>query len=308
VLLLVASLSCQVVPAGSDGRNVRLIVEPEAGPDAVLELIASARESVWVEMYLLTSEGAMAALEGRARSGVEVRVLLEPNPYRNEDGNRVAYGRLAAAGVDVRWATERFRYSHAKMLIVDHARLVVMTLNLTDAGLGGNREFVVVDDDAEDVAGAEGLFVADWVGGVAGASGRLVASPDNTRSTFEGIIEGAGHIVRWQSEELAEPQILAALAAAAGRGVDVTLVWPGPPSGASATLLASGVRVHPVTAPVSHAKAAVADGERCYVGSANLSPTSLDANREVGLLLHDPGVCGRIDATIAADAARSTSP
>jgi phosphatidylserine/phosphatidylglycerophosphate/cardiolipin synthase-like enzyme len=310
ILLLAGALGCQVAPAdgGVSPRSVRLIVQPEAGPTAVLELIEAARESIWVEVYLLTSQAALAALEDRARAGVDVRVLLDAAPYRSEGGNRGAFERLAGAGVDVRWATERFRYAHAKMMVVDRARLVVMTSNLTDAGLGGNREFVVVDEDAEDVAAAGAMFEADWVGGVAAPGGRLVVSPDNTRPTFEALVDGAARTLRWQSEELAEPRMLGAFAAASGRGVAVTVVWPGPPSGASAALAETGVNVRPVAAPVSHAKAAVLDGGWCYVGSANLSPTALDTNREVGLLLRDAEVCGVVDATIAADAAIAAGP
>ena len=48
-----------------------------------------------------------------------------------------------------------------------------MTLNLTDAGLGGNREYAALDDDAADVAAAEAVFAADETGDVAGAAGRL---------------------------------------------------------------------------------------------------------------------------------------
>ena len=50
------------------GRPVALIIEPDAGPDAILDLVASARASVWMEMYLLTDARAIAALAGpRAR-------------------------------------------------------------------------------------------------------------------------------------------------------------------------------------------------------------------------------------------------
>jgi phosphatidylserine/phosphatidylglycerophosphate/cardiolipin synthase-like enzyme len=300
---------CDVAASGGHAAtSLRLIVLPDAGAGAVLALMSAARARLWVEMYLLTSEAAIELLAARARAGAEVRVLLEPAPYLNPDANAGAYRRLAMAGVDVRWTSERFRYSHAKMLIIDDVRLVVMTLNLTDAGLGGNREYVVVDDDPVDVEAAAELFAADQVGAVAVGGGRVVTSPDATRSVFGELIDGATRSLRWQSEELAEPRILAALGAAQARGVAVSAVWPGPASAGSATLAAAGVDLRLVKTPAIHAKAAVADGGRCYVGSANLSPTSLDANREVGLRLDDPALCGAIDATVLSDAARGVSP
>ena len=36
------------------GEPVALVIEPDAGPDAILDLIARRALSVWMEMYLLT--------------------------------------------------------------------------------------------------------------------------------------------------------------------------------------------------------------------------------------------------------------
>ena len=74
-----------------------------------------------------------------------------------------------------------------------------MTLNLTGAGLGGNREYAAVDDDAADVAAAEAMFAADETGGVGRrARGRLVASPDASRADADGPDRQARRR-RWRS-------------------------------------------------------------------------------------------------------------
>jgi len=292
------------------GAPVALVVEPDAGPTAIVDLIAAARRSVWMEMYLLTDARAVDALTDRARAGCDVRVILEPAPYLNEDANQPAFAALAAAGAVVRWSTPRFSYTHAKTLIVDHARAVVMTLNLTGAGLAGNREYAAVDDAATDVAAAEAVFAADETGGTAGAAGRLVTSPDTSRTALTGLIDGARRSLAIETEEMTDPAIVAALLSARARGVAVTLVWPGPPDAGEgfAKLTAAGATVRAVTAPAIHAKAVVADARVVYLGSANFSPTSLDRNRELGLRLEDEQLARRIAATITEDAARGVSP
>ncbi|HLK93516.1 MAG TPA: phospholipase D-like domain-containing protein, partial [Polyangia bacterium] len=108
-------------PAPTGDRPVQLLIEPDAGRAAVLDLLASARTSLWMEMYLLTDDDAIAALAGRAAAGCDVRVILEPAPYQQAGANQAAYDRLAAAGVDVRWSLPRFTYTHAKAFTVDHA-------------------------------------------------------------------------------------------------------------------------------------------------------------------------------------------
>ncbi len=170
-------------------------------------------------MYLLTDARAIAALAERARAGCDVRVILEPAPYLNEDANQAAYAELTAAGAVVRWSTPRFSFTHAKTLIVDHARLVVMTLNLTGAGIGGNREYAAVDDDAADIAAAEAVFAADETGDLAGAAGRVITSPDASRAALTGLIEQAAQSLAIEAEELTDPAIVgrAARRARAGR-------------------------------------------------------------------------------------------
>ena len=292
------------------GAPVALVVEPDAGPTAIVDLIAAARHSVWMEMYLLTDARAVDALTDRARAGCDVRVILEPAPYLNEDANQPAFAALAAAGAVVRWSTPRFSYTHAKTLIVDHARAVVMTLNLTGAGLAGNREYAAVVDDATDVAAAEAVFAADETGDLASAAGRVITSPDASRAALTGLIEQAAQSLAIEAEELTDAAIVAALLAARARGVAVTLVWPGPADAgaAFAKLAAAGATVRAVANPAIHAKVVVADARTLYVGSANLTPTSLDRNRELGLRLDDADFARRVAATVADDAARGLSP
>jgi cardiolipin synthase len=292
---------------------VRMLVEPDAGPDAVRGLLAAARRSLWMEMYLLTDAATIESLAARQRAGVDVRVVLEPHPYQADGANDDAFARLAAAGVLVAWASPRFALTHAKVAVVDHARLVVLTLNLTRAGLMGNREYAVVDDDPRDVAAVDGIIAGDLAGlpSPAGA-GRVLASPTTTRPALTAAVDRAARTVAVEVEELSDADLADALAAARARGCAVAVALPGagtsPATNAAARRLAdAGVVVRLVDAPQVHAKAVVAD-EWLYVGSANLTAASLDANREVGLGLGDPAALRLVARTIADDLARGRAP
>jgi phosphatidylserine/phosphatidylglycerophosphate/cardiolipin synthase-like enzyme len=299
--------------ATTTGDPVTVIVEPDAGPDAVLDLIASARASLWMEIYLLTDARAIGALAGRATAGCDVRVILEPAPYQDAGANQPAYDALAAAGADVRWSLPRFSYTHAKSFTVDHARLAVLTLNLTADGLGRNREYAAVDDDPGDVAAAEAVFAADALGAATpGATGaRLVTSPESSRPTLLALIGIAREALALETEELTDGAMVDALLAARARGVAVTLAWPGPAAGAGDPFLAlatAGATIRAVGAPPIHGKVVVADGRTLYLGSVNLSPTSLDHDREVGLLLSQPDVAVEVGDIVAADSAAGQPP
>jgi cardiolipin synthase len=308
--------------ASSPAGAVRLVVEPDDGADAVLSLVTGARRSVWMEMYLLTDGRVIDALVARRLAGCDVRVLLEPSPYQSEGANQAAFDRLAAAGVSVQWTSPRFALTHAKVIIVDGARLAVLTLNLTRAGLSGNREYAVVDEAPRDVAATEALFASDATGAAtptptptpaaAAAAGRLLASPDGTRGALARAIAAATRVVTVEMEELSDAAAVRALLDAHARGVAVSVVLPASgrssaTEGAARRLLAAGVDVRALETPTVHAKAVVADGW-LYLGSANLTTASLDANREIGLGLDDAAALRRVAQIIAGDRARAHAP
>ena len=203
-------------------------------------------------MYLLTD-----ARRGRRAGGPRPRRLRRPRhpragalPERGRESSTAADA-LAAAGVTVRWAPPRFSFTHAKALIVDHARLAVMTLNLTAAGL--ERQPRVRRDRRRPRRrrgrGGGVLRPTDSATSRRGRAPRHLArhEPDGVR----GLIAGATVSLAIETEELTDPGIVAALLAARARGVGVTLVWPGPPdTGASfAKLAAAGATVRAVAAP-----------------------------------------------------------
>jgi cardiolipin synthase A/B len=265
-----------------------------------------------MEMYLLTDAGAIAAIAERAAAGCDVRVILEPAPYQQEGANQPAYDQLVAAGVDVRWSLPRFTYTHAKAFTIDHRRLALLTLNLTGAGLAGNREYAAIDDDATDVAATEAIFTADALGAATGTPpGRLISSPESSRPALLALIGGAHASLALETEELTDRTVISGLLDARARGVAVTLAWPGPAAGAGTpftALAAAGATVRAVGAPAIHGKIVVADARTLYVGSVNLTPTSLDDNRELGLLWAEPQTAAEVAAIVAADAAGGTPP
>ncbi|MFN0161918.1 MAG: phospholipase D-like domain-containing protein [Burkholderiales bacterium] len=111
-----------------------------------------------------------------------------------------------------------------------------------------------------------------------------------------------------------DPQLLAALAAAARRGVDVRLILPGHSDSATtfhagrsyyAELLAAGVRIHERGGTLLHAKTAVIDGVWSTVGSTNLDWRSAMDNDEVNAVVISREFGARMQAMFAVDLAAS---
>jgi putative cardiolipin synthase len=56
-----------------------------------------------------------------------------------------------------------------------------------------------------------------------------------------------------------------------------------------------------------HAKTLVVDGETLFVGTFNLDPRSANLNTEVGILIRDVGLAGRVETAIVTDMAPGNS-
>lgn len=113
------------VPEGLNRAQV--FVEPRDGEKPVVQAIATATRSIWVEVYLLTDNAVIHALEDAANRHVDVRVLLEVHPFGG--GTVSAQKTLQAlnlAGVKTQAADPAFMYTHAKTMLVDNATLYIM--------------------------------------------------------------------------------------------------------------------------------------------------------------------------------------
>ncbi|HXI60095.1 MAG TPA: phospholipase D-like domain-containing protein [Polyangia bacterium] len=291
-------------------------VEPDDGPQPIIDLIRGARRSVALEIYLLTDGDVLAALVDARAAGRQVSVILEPHPFGADGANRAAYDRLGAAGAEVTWASARFALTHTKLLVVDGRQAAIMTSNLTHAGLNSNREYLAVDQRPADVAAAQAIIDADRADAPTRAvisGGRVIASPDTTRPALLSLLAAARQQIELEMEELSDLAAVDALIAAATSGVAVTAVVPASDrssatDGALAQLVAGGVRVRALAAPVVHAKTIVIDRRRLYIGSINLTTASMDRNREVGLIADDRAAAERVSEVVAQDAAAGAPP
>ena len=308
--------SATVRRSSSPTASLRLLIEPGSGIGPIYKLITGARSSVDLTMYELADPTAEKDLAADAARGVDVRVLLDQRLEKS--ANTGAYDYLSAHRVHVRWAPAGTTY-HQKTLTVDDATSVIMTLNLVARDYPGTRDFAVVDTGRADVAAIVATFNADFAGrAITPPDGAdLVWSPTNARASVLSVIGGAKHTLAVEDEEMDDPAVTGALAAAARRGVHVTITMTADREWdqAFAELARAGahVRLYPdkASALYIHAKAIVADagrsGQRVLAGSQNFSVASLGYNRELGILTSYARIVAAIAATLAHDYAGAAS-
>lgn len=326
-----------VAPGGAAAGSFAPLVDPDLellvtpspeGHAPFVRAIDGARASIDMTMFHLTDPDVVDALV-RARSrGVAVRVIVDGKGLRPR-ANHAAFEHLAAGGVDVRRSSPAFSITHAKAMVIDRERAFITAINLTrDADR--TRDLGVVTRDREVVADVERVFEADWRN--AETRGRitpalrdasLVVSPAGSRGKLVALIGSAQHDLLVTVENLGDPAIEAALAAAVERRhVYLRLVVPmcdknpnplyNLPAARRLEQAGADVRVMPAPEsadqPYMHSKMILADGQTAYVGSVNFSASSTTKARELGIIFANASAAAQIRAIFDADWQHAVPP
>jgi len=300
------------VPAAphAPAQSGALYTEPAAGFWPVYHLIKHARRSVELTMYEFSDTRAEHDLAAAARRGVTVKVVLD---QREKSHNSGTYDYLKSHRVKVVWSPPQFEYTHQKTLLVDGSTAVIMTANLTSEYYSSTRDFLVMDTRAADVAAIAQVFNADFAHrSIQPGDGRdLVWSPTDSQAKLLALIGGATKSLRIYSEEMGDTTMEDALIKAAKRGVSVKVCGEnesGEYDSDFSRLAAAGVHISYYSSSHGfyiHGKVIGADygtgHAKVFIGSENFSSTSLNRNRELGLITSNQKVLSAIARTFAGD-------
>ena len=292
----------------------KLFVEPDDGNGPVVSAIGGAKSTVEMKMYLISEREVVDALKAAQARGVKVRVMLEEHPYGEGVGNDANFKSFQAAGIEVKWTNPVFALTHEKSLIIDHQTALIMTLNLTHSAFTANREYGIITNKPAETQEVLAGFEADWsrTALTPPTASPLLWSNLNSRAKILAFIDGARQSLLMEQEEMQDSEVQQHLVNAAGRGVKVQVIVAGnftstkPDSNrpGEEQLTKNGVAVELLASPYVHAKIYLADNNRVIVCSENVSTSSLNNNRELGIAVSDPAIVGRIAQSFAQDWAK----
>ena len=310
-----ADLDGVVIPVSS---NVTIQVQPSDFGAAIEAAIRAAKTSVHMTMYLLTDTTIIDALGDLKDLGKDVKVVLNQTFPPNGGDNTTAFTKLKARGVSVVYAPASYTFTHAKAVVIDNAKVLIMTMNLTQTSAKDNREYIATDSDPADVADCEKLFAADYANQTVKVDGKLIVSPQNAspvdpRARLKALIDSAKTSLDVEVQSLSDDtltesillrhQAKVAVRVVLATGNDVT---PGQQEEIT-KLKAAGVPLVGVAAPYIHAKVIVVDNAKVFVGSQNFTPTGLLQNREIGLVTDAASEVTKVRDVIAKDFAQGAA-
>jgi len=259
----------------------------------VQTLMDTARHRVLVEVYEIGRPDLISRMADARHRGLDVRVITDPT---------VRPSRSAAGELDRDGVPELFypvddaahQIDHVKLLIAD-GEAVVGGMNW-GAHSSRNHDYVVDTRMPTDVDRLAQIFEQDWAlakgrpSPLAPRAGDIgqTAPGHEIRAMLRRVTAAAQTRILAEVYTFTDPDVIAALAAAHRRGLDVrVLLDPGQPYNRPTfqLLRSSGVpaRWYPVPpGALLHAKAGLFDGE-LVLGSANWTYSGLDVNHELDI-------------------------
>ncbi len=335
------ALALPAVPAAAAPdlyRPGNLIVIPQDGRAVYLQAFAAARREIRIEICVLEDPQVLAGLRAAVARGVRVRMIVDGGKYRSIAAERANLAPVVAAGGVLHVSNPVFPRSFPKVILIDGGRAIVGSLCLDSRTFARYRDYAYISADRTLIGDLSRLFSTDWAHsrppGVAPPpfdptpatrTPGLMVSPVTAVSRMVALYRGARRTLDVTSELLGNRTLQSELMAAVARGVRVRLIAPRQVNGGSpgvqrlqasslAVLKAAGVDVHVTAKPESaarpymHARTAIADGRRAYLGSISLSPDSTTVNREVGLIVGARPVVAKLARWFAADFAGRSRP
>ena len=334
--------TCQA--ALHDGNRVEILTNGERFYPAMLDAIRGATRSINMELYIfqpgVIADQFVTALSERARNGVNVTIVVDAIGSFSLRGRPLR--KLKKAGCRIEHYQRLRWYTLTRVNNRTHRELLVVDGRIAFAGGAGIADWwalprqrrrktpawrdTMARFEGPVVAALQGVAAENWLE----CCGEILTGPDYfpdleraghttafvvrsspadratlSRVTFQLLIEGADREVRISTPYfLPDRALRRALVGLAQRGVDVSVILPGPATDQRwvryasrrmwGELLAAGIRIHEYRETMMHAKVLLVDQEWAVLGTTNMDNRSFEHNDEVNVAMCDCDLAGRL--------------
>ncbi|MCF2136899.1 MAG: phospholipase D-like domain-containing protein [Candidatus Thorarchaeota archaeon] len=164
--------------------NVTTFASPDGSRDALWQLLQSARQSIYVEIYGINNPYILDLIHEihSARPSLVMKFLIGWNSLGYPDPNKYVANNLTQLGFEVKWTNSSdFTYAHQKFFIIDNKTTVVHAGNwaktsFPETGKKANREWSIAMTDPDVTGYYRSVFDYDW------GRGRAYSTSDGTGS------------------------------------------------------------------------------------------------------------------------------
>jgi len=246
----------------------KILVSPNNMTD-IVNLLEEANKSIYLEVYLLTYQNLANVLASKAESGVQVYLVLSSNVYRgipSDENSLVQY--LESSGVHVKFVSN-FYYVHSKVYVIDNKTVIISTNNPSYYGFTHDLGVAIVIYNSTIATWFSTIILNDYNCYFPSYNYTgFVISPINSYSQLNGLFSYNSPTIYAGIEEIySDSDLTTSLFSHQNKFVVASRTDQNIPT------------LHDLTAKV------VVVGDYVYIGSINLSHTSVYSNRELGIII-----------------------
>ena len=283
-----------------------ILVFPDDGAKMIIDSILEAKKSLRIKMFVFSDPELIYAFIDAHKSGLDVKVMLNPARRSGEEENESTRRLFEQAGVNVKDTNPFFGLTHEKSMVVDDRLAFIKSLNWETKNLTETRDYAIITANPHEVEEVIMCFEADWerTDFNPGESARLIWCSINGRDRIARFIDEARHSLFIQNERYQDLVIIERIIRAATRGVKVHVMVRPPHTLKKEKLIEGvgglrimddvGIKIHKLKHLKLHGKMLLADGCRAIVGSINLTPGSFDDRRELAIEVNDAEIVDRL--------------
>lgn len=261
--------------------------------NTIIDKINNAKNKIYLEIYMLTETRILDAIKNASKKNIDIKIIIEKNPYKANNINNKAYNFLVKNNIDVIWSNpNNYSLNHSKLLIIDD-EAVISTWNFTYSSFKKNREFFIFTKDKQILNDLNNIFLNDYnYTKKINYNDNLIISPDYSREKIEYLITNANKNIDLYFPYINDEKIENLLINRAKNWVKINFITDKniEENTSFNNLKNSWINFKKLNKNKLHAKSILIDDKYLYIWSINFSDYSLDKNREIGILLNNEDI------------------
>ena len=255
----------------------------------IVHKINKAKESVYIEVYMLTERKIKLALFNAKKRWVDVKIILEHSPYLAKSINAKYFKEYKENWINIVWSdAKNYTLNHSKIILIDNEELILSTGNFTASNFKYNRDLFIFSKDINIVSAFSKIFEKDFIWEkISFYDDNLIISPEYSRLKIEKLIDSAKENIKIYIPYLKDKRILNLLEKKAKSWIKIEIIMSdfGYKEYIEKNII-NDIFVSKINKKLKmHSKAVLVDSKYLFIWSENFSVPSLDKNREMWILL-----------------------
>ena len=255
----------------------------------IIDHILEAKKEILLETYMLTEKRIQEALIKVHKKWINIKIILEKDPYLAYSINNKAYNKLSKEWINIKWSNKsNYSFNHSKVLLIDNLS-IISTGNFSYSTFTKNRDFFIFTTDNNIYEKLKINFYNDynWIK-INIYDNNLIFSPSTSRIKFEKLFLEAEKNIKMYFQYLKDDDLVNLLISIKEeKGINITIIIPETATNDKNTIKLKNkwIKIKVLSKYKMHAKAILIDNKYLFIWSINFSSYSIDKNREVWILI-----------------------